>query len=226
MPLSLACWVTFYFFESVRTVLNFLSNDEKFFDELDSLARMQVNAAQQLFAILETFPKLESLRHEIEEQREKASELAQGSLAVPDHVFIAPLDRDDVPALIAGMDAVIEAISDLSERFLYPLENLYPNLSAQSRNLLEMAIQVEKIMTRMRQKATLSGLAEDSMKRLRVIEENAKRDRKEFLTEMFRGRRDPIDLIKKKDLHDLLEEAFARMIEVTEVLTRVLLKNA
>ena len=56
------------FFESVSTVLNFLFNDEKFFDELNGLARIQVNAAQQLFAILETFPKLEYQRHEIDEQ--------------------------------------------------------------------------------------------------------------------------------------------------------------
>ncbi|MGA8554950.1 MAG: hypothetical protein WB630_11080, partial [Candidatus Acidiferrales bacterium] len=146
-----------------------------------------MNAAQQLFAILETFPKLEYQRHEIDEHRRKASDLAQGSLALLDHVFIAPPDRDDILALIAEMNAVIEAISDLSERFLLPLESLYPDLSAQSRNLLEMAIQVEGIMTRMREKTNLSELAEDSVKTLGVIEGNVKRDRKEFLAEMFRG---------------------------------------
>ena len=41
-----------------------------------------------------------------------------GSLAVLDHVFIAPPDRDDILALIAGMNAVIEAISPALFGFL------------------------------------------------------------------------------------------------------------
>jgi uncharacterized protein Yka (UPF0111/DUF47 family) len=125
------------------------------------------------------------------------------------------------------MSGVIEEIAELSERFgLYPLESLYPNLAKQSRNLLELAIQVQQIMAALRKKTTLSELAEGSMKKLRAIEENVRSDRKEFLTELFRGSPNPIDLLKKKDLHDLLEEAVSRLIEVTQVLARVLLKNA
>jgi uncharacterized protein len=64
------------------------------------------------------------------------------------------------------------------------------------------------------------------MKKLRAIEESVRTDRKEFLAQLFSNNPDPIDLIKKKDLHDLLEEALSRLTEVTQVLARVLLKNA
>jgi uncharacterized protein Yka (UPF0111/DUF47 family) len=179
-------------------VFNFLPKDDKFFDQLDNLARILVNAAQQLSAILQTFPKFDAQRDEIEELRKKAAHLAQDSLAILDHAFITPLDREDILALIDGMNAVIQEIAELSERLgLYPLESLYPNLTAQSRHLLELAIQVEEIVA----------------------------DRKEFLRELFRDNSDPIELIKKKDLHDLLEEALSRMTRITQVLARVLLKN-
>src|SRR5580658_5699642 len=101
----------------------------------------------------------------------------------------------------------------------------YPNLTAQSRNLQELTIQVEEIMAGLRKKTTLSDLAEGSMKKLRVIEENVRKDRKQFLAELFRDNADAIELIKKKDLHDLLEEALSRMTRITQVLARVLLKN-
>lgn len=185
-----------------------------------------MNAAQQLSAILQTFPKFDAQRDEIEELRKKAAHLAQDSLAILDHAFITPLDREDILALIDGMNAVIQEIAELSERLgLYPLESLYPNLTAQSRHLLELAIQVEEIVAGLRKKTTLSELAEGSMKKLQVIEENVRRDRKEFLRELFRDNSDPIELIKKKDLHDLLEEALSRMTRITQVLARVLLKN-
>jgi uncharacterized protein len=208
-------------------VFNFLPKDDKFFDQLDALSRMLVDASQQLSAILQVFPKFESQHHAIEDTRKNAEELAQKSLTILDHAFITPLDREDILALITGMKSVIEQIAELSERFgLYPLESLYPNLGKQARNLLELSIQVQEIMAGLRQKTTLSELAEGSMKKLRAIEENVRKDRKEFLRELFLNNPDPIDLLKKKDLHDLLEEAVSRVIIVTEILARVLLTNA
>jgi uncharacterized protein Yka (UPF0111/DUF47 family) len=207
-------------------VFNFLPKDDKFFDQLDTLARMLVNATEQLSAILQTFPKFDPQRNEIDSLRQRAADLAQDSLAILDKAFITPLDREDILALIDGMNSVIQEIAELAERFaLYPLESLYPNLTAQSRNLLELAIQVEEIMAGLRKKTTLSELANGSMKKLQAIENNVRRDRKEFLGELFRGNSDPIDLIKKKDLHDLLEESLLRMSRITQVLARVLLKN-
>jgi len=146
---------------------------------------------------------------------------------VLDHAFITPLDREDILALISGMRITIEHIAELAERFsLYPLESLYPNLTDQSRNLLELAIQVEQIMADLRQKKTLSELVDGSMKKLQAIEENVRGDRRKFLKELFRENPDPVDLLKKKDLHDLLDDAVARLIDVTQTLARVLLKNA
>jgi uncharacterized protein Yka (UPF0111/DUF47 family) len=147
-------------------------------------------------------------------------------LAILDHAFITPLDREDILALITGMNAVIQEIAELSDRLgLYPMKSLYPNLVAQSRNLLEFTIQVEELMAALRKKKTLSELAEGSLKKLQAIEVNVRKDRQEFLRELFREQSDPIELIKKKDLHDLLEEALSRMSEITQILARVLLKN-
>lgn len=173
------------------------------------------------------FPNFETQHAAIEELRKKAGAVAQDSLKILDHAFITPLDREDILILLTGMSGVVDEIAELSERLgLYPLEKPYPNLSKQARNLLELSIQVEQIMAGLRQKSTLSDLADGSMKKLAAIEDNVRRDRKEFLTELFRYSPDPVDLIKKKDLHDLLEKALSRLTEVTQSLARVLLKNA
>ena len=108
-------------------MFNFLPKDDKFFDQPDNLSRMLVGAAQQLSAILQTFPKFDAQKHEIEDLRKKAADLAQNSLAMLDHAFITPLDREDILSLIDGMNAVIQQISEFSERLgLYPLETPYP----------------------------------------------------------------------------------------------------
>jgi len=107
------------------------------------------------------FPNFDRERHEIDDLRRKAADLAQDSLGILDRAFITPLDREGILALITGMNSVIEEIAELSERLaLYPLEGLYPNLGKQCSNLLELAIQVEGIMAGLRKKTTLSELAE------------------------------------------------------------------
>jgi uncharacterized protein len=208
-------------------MFSFLPKDAKFYDELDTMARLVVTSAQQLSSIIQTFPEIERQRQEIEEARKTAEELSQSCLSALDHAFITPLDREDILALISGMRSTVEHIAELAERFsLYPLDSLYPNLTDQSRNLLELAIQVEQIMADLRQEKTLSDLANGSMKKLRTIEENVRGDRKKFLGQLFREGPDPIDLVKKKDLHDLLDDALELLIDVTQILARVLLKNA
>lgn len=208
-------------------MFNFLPKDHKFFDELDTLARVVVYSSEQLSAVIATFPKLDGPLKEIELQRKKGRDLAQDSLARLDEAFITPLDREDILSLITGMNSVVELIDELAQRFrLYPLENLYPNLSDQSRNLLELAIQVEQIMAALRKSATLTDLAADNLQKVREIEDRVRRDREKFLSELFAGKPDPVDLIKKKELHGLLEEAIFSLIQVTQTLARVLLKNA
>ena len=208
-------------------MFNFLPKDDKFFDQLDTIARLLVLSAQRLSALLQTFPNFETQLAEIEESREKSDNLSRESLSILDHAFITPLDREDILALISGMHMTIELIAELAERFtLYPLESLYPNLTGQTRNLLELSIQVEQIMADLRQKKTLSEIADGSMKKLRTIEESVRNERRAFLRELFVNQPDPIDLIKKKDLHDLLDEALSQLIDVTQTLARVMLKNA
>ena len=64
-------------------MFNLLPKDEKFFDELDSLTRMLVSAAQQLSSVLQNIPKFEEQRRQVEEVRVKAADPAQDSLAEP-----------------------------------------------------------------------------------------------------------------------------------------------
>ena len=53
-----------------------------------------------------------------------------------------------------------------------------------------------------------------------------KRDREYFPGGLFSEGVEPLDVFKKKELHDLLEETIERCEEASEIMSRVLLKNA
>ena len=51
-----------------------------------------------------------------------------------------------------------------------------------------------------------------------MLEESVKLEREQILGELFAGEPDPVDLIKMKELHDLLEAADDRLSAVAQIL--------
>jgi uncharacterized protein Yka (UPF0111/DUF47 family) len=161
----------------------------------------------------------------IERDRVEARKLFSESLLRLDQAFITPLDRDDILSLITEMYGVVDRISKLSQRFrLYKLKDLHPTLTGQAKNLSTIAEELRGIIHGLREKRKLKNL-KPSLDAVSSTMELVKRDRETFLGDLFAGNPDPLDVFKKKEMHDLLEEAIERCEEATETLARVLLKN-
>lgn len=207
-------------------MFNLLPKDEKFYDELESLSRHVVNASVELEGIIQEFPNFDGRLRAIETDRNSARAIYEKSLVRLDQTFITPLDREDILSLITEMYGIIDRISELSQRFrLYRIQKMYPNLGAQSKNLNEISKALDSVVAGLRQQNKLSKL-KPYIETVTKIMESVKKDREEFLGTLFLENADPIDVLKKKELHDLMEEAIERCEEATEAMERVLLKNS
>jgi hypothetical protein len=206
-------------------MFNLLPKDDKFYDELEQLADRVVDTSGQFERIVTSFPNFDGQLNSIEQNRIGARKLFSESLLRLDQAFITPLDRDDILSLITEMYGVVDRISELSQRFrLYKLKDLHPTLSGQAKNLSTIAEELKGIILGLRKKKKLKDL-KPSLDAVSSAMELVKRDRETFLGDLFAGTPDPLDVFKKKEMHDLLEEAIERCEEATETLARVLLKN-
>ena len=206
-------------------MFNLLPKDEKFFDELEQLSSRVISASRQLEEIIRTFPNFAAQLQIIEQDRLAARKIFRESLQRLDQAFITPLDREDILNLITEMFGVVDRVSELSQRFrLYQLKNLYPALTGQARNLCTIAHELDGLVRGLRKQKKLKDMAL-SLEAISAAMELVKRDREIFLGSLFTGDPDPLEVFKKKELYDLLEEAIERCEEAAETLTRVLLKN-
>lgn len=206
-------------------MFNLLPKDDKFYDELEQLASRVVSAATQFEEIVARFPDFDGQLAAIEQDRLGARKVFRESLLRLDQAFITPLDREDILSLITEMYGVVDRVSELSQRFrLYQLRDLHPTLTSQAKNLSKIASELNAIIHGLRKKKKLRDL-EPSLDAVSGAMELVKRDREAFLGGLFTGKADALDVFKKKELHDLLEEAIERCEEATETLARVLLKN-
>jgi hypothetical protein len=123
------------------------------------------------------------------------------------------------------MYGVVDRVAELSQRFrLYQLKDLHPTLTGQAKNLSTISGELNGIIHGLRHQEKLKDL-KPGLDAVSDAMELVKRDREVFLRDLFTGNPDPLEVIKKKELHDLLEEAIERGEEATETLARVLLKN-
>jgi uncharacterized protein Yka (UPF0111/DUF47 family) len=206
-------------------MFNLLPKDAKFYDELEQLADRVVSVAKQFESIVASFPKFDGQLNDIEQDRLAARKIFGESLLRLDQAFITPLDREDILGLINEMYGVVDRVSELSQRFrLYQLVDLHPTLSGQAKNLSTISNELNGIIHGLRHQKKLKDL-KPGLDAVSGAMELVKRDRETFLAGLFTGSPEPLEVIKKKEIHDLLEEAIERCEEATETLARVLLKN-
>ena len=206
-------------------MFNLLPKDAKFYDELERLADGVEETAKQFESIVTKFPNFDGQLNSIEQARLAARKVYSESLLRLDQAFITPLDREDILGLINELYGVVDRVAELSVRFrLYHLKDLHPTLSAQAKNLSTIAAELNRVIHGLRHQKKLKDL-KPGLDAVDGAMELVKRDRETFLRELFAGSPDPLEVIKKKEMHDLLEEAIERCEEATETLARVLLKN-
>lgn len=206
-------------------MFNLLPKNEKFYDELEQLSDRVVNSARQFESVVSSFPNFDGQVQSIEGDRIGAAKVLTESLLRLDQAFITPLDREDILNLITEMGGIVDRVAELSERFrLYGIKDLHPTLSGQAKNLSTITQELSKIIHGLRHQKKLKDM-KGSLDAVAGAMELVKKDRETFLGTLFSGTPDPLEVLKKKELHDLLEDAIERSEEATEVLTRVLLKN-
>ena len=206
-------------------MFNLLPKDAKFYDELEQLADLVVSTAKDFEGIVSKFPNFDGQINSIQQDRLSARKVFGESLLRLDQAFITPLDRDDILGLLDQMYGVVDRIAELSQRFrLYKLKDLHPTLTSQARNLSTIAKELQGITHGLRQQKKLKDL-KPGLDAVSGAMELVKRDREAFLGGLFSGSPDPLEVFKKKEIHDLLEEAIERCAEAADTLARVLLKN-
>jgi uncharacterized protein len=206
-------------------MFNLLPKDDKFYEELEQLADNVVSCAKEFESVVATFPNFDGQLNNIEQDRLAARKVFGESLLRLDQAFITPLDRDDILGLINEMYGVVDRVAELSQRFrLYKLKDLHPTLTGQARNLSTIANELQGIIHGLRQQKKLKDF-KPGLDAVSGAMELVKRDRETFLGGLFAGNPDPLEVIKKKEINDLLEEAIERCEGATETLARVLLKN-
>ena len=91
--------------------LKLIPREEKFFDMFVQQAENVLVGAQQLKDLLENYTDLDQKRMIIDKTESHGDEIAHGILEKLNTTFITPMDREDIHALTAALDDILDLIN-------------------------------------------------------------------------------------------------------------------
>jgi predicted phosphate transport protein (TIGR00153 family) len=201
----------------------FLPKEERFYDDFVALAEEIRHGASILEEMLAPEQPIWDKADEIKEVEHKCDFLTHEIIQRLHRTFVTPLDREDIHALARSLDDVMDAI-DASATIvrLYHIAEVRAEARELTRIIMASAEQVVKAIKALERR---KGVAEPAVE-INRLENEADRAHQAALRRLFEEERDPIVIIKWKEILDFLEEATDRCEDVANVLEGVVVKHA
>ena len=200
-----------------------LPKQEKFFSLFVQQAECIAEAAKLLSsAIYGGGTQLGSCAAQIREVEHKGDELTHEIMTRLNQTFITPMDPEDIHRLASGLDDVLDMIDAAVGRLvLFQLAYLPPAVTTLAEIIEACSRATVKAITAMAQ----GDHVMEHLIEINQLENEADRVNRQALAELFATQKDAIELIKLKEIYEILEEATDLCEDVANTIESVVVKN-
>lgn len=206
-------------------MFNLLPRDTVFFDLFEGMSRLAVKSAEHLRELAQSFPEVDASIQKIRDEEHEADQLAHQALDRLDRTFITPFDREDIHALIGGLDDIIDDVDALAKRFpLFHVKGMDPAFVAQTEVLVKSTTVLSEAVHKLRKSRKLSELSPNLIE-IHHQESVGDDNHHAAMSRLFSGETAPLEVLKWKELFDLVENAIDACEDAGNTLERIILKN-
>lgn len=202
-----------------------IPREEAFFELFEKASGNLREAASLLVQCMERFDRMAEDARSMKRLEREGDEIVHDIMARLHRTFITPLDREDIHELATVMDDVLDFIEATTERFvLYKIRAVTPPAKALAAVIASQVEEIHNIIPQLRhldRQDILHNCIE-----INRLENEGDRILKEAVAELFDSQRDPLEVMKWRELYDLLETATDRSEDVANIFEGIVLKNA
>jgi len=204
-------------------MVRLVPRDTKFFEMFAEMAGNISEGAALLKAILSDFQNVEVRVRQLKDIEHRGDQMTHAILVKLNQTFITPFDREDIHALASAMDDVLDFIDAAGERLVMYKIASAPRAAVE---LADIIIQQSDQLKRAVQKLEKHDNVLDICVEINRLENEADNIGRSALASLFEQEKDPINLIKMKELIEVLEIATDKAEDAANVLESVVLKSA
>jgi predicted phosphate transport protein (TIGR00153 family) len=206
-----------------KKMTKLFKKDEKFFKIFGQMT-VHIREAAEILGTMVQNPAadLAALAAKIKDLEHKGDELTHSVIDELNKTFITPIDREDIHDLSAALDDVLDLIDSTAIRIVLfrivePIK-VAPEICAV---LLNQSIAIGAAIASLRD----NDHAVEHCIEINRLENDADRLFQSAIAALFDEVKDPIDVIKRKEIIETLEAATDKAEDVANVVESIIVKN-
>lgn len=201
----------------------FQSNGNKFYSLFEDAAENNVKAANLLLRLCKE-NKSEGLLvkiHDLEHQNDKVVHSIYDALT---SVFVTPWDREDIISLTNTLDDVTDLIHESSDYLVnYNIKKVSPVALELAKVIVASTKEVVSVLPKLHHRRTFKEVHK-SIIEINKLENDADELLHKGLKELFKNPKDPVDVIRWRDIYHTMEEVTDKTEDIGDVLSRLIAK--
>jgi uncharacterized protein Yka (UPF0111/DUF47 family) len=202
-----------------------LGQEDKFFGLLEASAQEARTSVDALVKLIAN-PNQTTLSYEFVQSRRKEEGLREQINEAVYTTFVTALEREDIESLANALYRIPKTVEKFSGRLLLTPQRIDGvDFTKQIDLLAQATVTVMEMVRSLRRGVNLEEIRSLNAK-MQYLEGEADKAITELLRDLFSGKHDPITVIVRKDLYELLEKAIDRCRDVGNVIANIALKNS
>jgi len=176
--------------------------------------------------LLEDYTDVDQKRMQIDKVESQGDEIAHKIIEKLNTTFITPIDREDIHALTSAVDDVLDFINASAQRLqLYRVESITKDAISLANVIVRAAEETAALIEHMQDRKNVKNLKERWIEVNRLENEGDNISR-HAIAGLFENEKDPIEVIKWKELYEHLETAIDKCEDAANIVEAVVLKQA
>ena len=200
-----------------------LPREDNFFKMFTELAENVHAGAKVMVELLENFTNVPVQVEVIKGLEHKGDNITHAVMKKLDQTFITPLDREDIHELCSQIDDVLDLIDAAASRLVtYRVERIRPGVVDLARVLHQATGEVVAAVKVLGKHNHIL----DHCIEVNRLENEGDRLSRALIAQLFDEEKDPVQIIKWKEIIEVLETAIDNCEDVANVIESVTLKSA
>jgi len=202
-----------------------LPRETSFFDFFDRHAALTIQGTKEFEELTKSASGIGPRAKRIKEIEHETDVITHDCVTALHATFITPIDRDDIHRLISRMDDVMDFVEAASERIcLYEVTEMTPEIRELARVLVKCCEKIAEALKGLRDLKNAKLVIEKCIE-INSLENEADSILRIAVARLFKEEKDPITIIKWKEIYETLEEATDRCEDVANIIEGVTLEH-
>ena len=203
-----------------------LPRETSFFDFFERHATLTVDGAKEFLSLATTGLNIANKTKRIKEIEHETDVVTHQCVEALHKTFITPIDRDDIHRLITKLDDIMDFVEAASERIaLYEIKDMTPECKDLADVLVRATQEVQEALRGLRDMKNAKAVLAKCID-INRLENEADGILRSAVARLFREEKDPITVIKWKEIYENLETATDRCEDVANIIEGVVLEHS